>query len=414
MSAWRPCRSFALLAARQVGVHRRAAAEVADRTGDFTATAESAIAGARTVKGLGAEDVVIGRAVAASRTLAERVTGLAAVEARWLAAAAAIPAAGITAGLWLGGNLALDGDLSVGALVAFAGWMALLVDATETLTERLVTRGEARAAASRLTELLPGGDVGGRARPGGTKGVTGPHPLPDHLDVAVDGLVVRRGDRILLRDVDLDVPSGEWLAMAGPTGAGKSTLLRIIAGLDAPLVGTVRLGGVDLADADLLDLRRAVVLVPQGAAPTSGPLADFLRLARPDATDEELWAAVHAASATEVVEALGGLCGVIGDRGMSLSGGQRQRLAVAAAVLCRPRLLCLDDATSALDSPTEAAMLHRLRTELPGCTVLMATHRAGAAAVCDRAVVIADGGVLDASPETVAAALDVGRAGSAP
>ncbi len=403
-----------LLAARQVGVHGRAAAAAAGGRGDYAGAVESAISGVRTVKGLGAEAVVAERAAAASRSLADRVLALASVEARWLAAAAAIPAAGITAGLWFGGNLVLDGEVSVGALVAFAGWMGLLVDATETLTERLVTRGEVGAAAVRLAELLDEGPdrtgASGHGRAATTlapSAAVGDCDLPAALDLAVDGGTARRGPRGVLRDVDLDVAAGAWLAVAGRSGAGKSTLLRVLAGLDRPLVGAVRLGGLDLAAADPVAVRRWVAYVPQGAAPTSGPVGAFLRLACPDATDAELWGAIDAAAATEVVAALGGLDGVIGDRGLTLSGGQRQRLAVAAAVVRRPRLLCLDDATSALDPATEADVLARLRAVLAGTTVVVATHRSAAAAVCDQAVLVADGGVVAASLERVAA--DLGR-----
>ncbi len=218
----------ALLAAGQVGVHGRAAAAAAGGRADDAGVVESAISGARMVKGLGAEAVVADRVAAASRSLTERVLALASVEARWLAAAAAIPAAGITAGLWFGGNLVLDGEVSVGALVAFAGWMGLAVDATETLTERLVTRGEAGAAAVRLAELL--GDEPDRTGASGhgpaatmsaPSSAVGDGDPPVALDLAVDGVVARRGPRVVLRDVDLDVAAGAWLAVVGAQGSGQ-------------------------------------------------------------------------------------------------------------------------------------------------------------------------------------------------
>lgn len=139
---------------RQVGTHGRAAAATAAGAGGYAGAVESSIGGVRTVKGLGAERVVLERALTASEGLRVRVLALARVEASWLAVAAAIPAGGIAVGLWVGGNRVLDGTITVGALVAFAAWMGLLVDATVTFTSRLTARGEALAAADRLAELL--------------------------------------------------------------------------------------------------------------------------------------------------------------------------------------------------------------------------------------------------------------------
>jgi ATP-binding cassette subfamily B protein len=393
----------ALLAARQVGVHNRTAEDTAASTGHYASVVETAVAGARTVKGLGAEAVVAARAERASSTLRDVAVSLARIEARWIAAAAAIPAAGIAAGLWVGGVRAIDGAISVGALVAFAGWMALLVDATETLTERLVTRGEASAAAARLAELIdldadpsPDTDHRGPAIGGPTRG----------LDVTMDGVAVVRGGRTLLTGVDLDAPEGRWLAIVGPTGSGKSSLLRLIAGLDRPALGTVRIGARDVTGWTPDEVRRRVVLVPHSAGPTSGTVGEFLRLAVPDASDVELDAAIDAVRARDVVDMLGGLEGVISERGMTLSGGQRQRLVLAAAFLRRPAVLCLDDATSALDATTEAHVIASLRATLAGTTVVVATHRAAVAAACDRAVIVVDGGVVPSNPEHAASRLE--------
>lgn len=384
----------AALAAVQVGAHGRAAALTAGGSGDYAGTVEAAVAGARTIKGLGAERVVLARATAASATLRDRTLALARVEARWLAAVAAIPAAGIAAGLWVGGTRAIDGTITVGALVAFAGWMGLLVDATTTLTERLVDRGAASAAAGRLAEVLDHQRPPVASRSAGPLATGVVPPAPN--DITVDGVAAQLGGRVVLGYVDIDVPAGGWLAVVGATGSGKSTLLRMMAGLDPPAAGTVRVGGTDLTTLDPTSVRSAVVLVPQGAGPVSGPVADFLRLAAPDATDDELHVALDTAGATDVVGELGGLGGRIGDRGLTLSGGQRQRLALAVAALRRPPVLLLDDTTSALDPTTEAAVLVSLRRQLPGTTVVIATHRATTAAACDSIVLLADGCVVTA------------------
>ncbi|MGQ0615970.1 MAG: ABC transporter ATP-binding protein [Acidimicrobiia bacterium] len=387
----------AVVSAARVGAHGRASAAVADGAGRYAGAVESAIAGIRTIMGLGAEQVALARAGDASDRLRARALALARVEAGWLAVAAAVPAAGLAVGLWTGGTRAIDGVVSVGALVAFAGWMGLLVDATATFAARLVDRGAALAAAGRLAELL---DAPLPRQP------TAPAVATVGNDVAVDGLAARRGAAVVLRGVELDVRAGEWLAVVGATGSGKTTLLRVLAGLDEPALGRVRIGGADLASLDEAARRRAATLVPQNAALVSGALGDVLRLGAPTATDAELLAALDAVAAADVLAELGGLDGRIGDRSLSLSGGQRQRLALAVAVLRRPPVLLLDDTTSALDPATEHRVLAALRDLLPTTTAVVATHRAATAAACDRVVVLADGGVVADDAASVAAVLD--------
>lgn len=285
----------------------------------------------------------------------------------------------------------LEGSLSVGSLVAFAGWMGLLVDATITFSERLTDRGAALAAAVRLAEVLEAGPAADAA--------SGPFREPAGWDLTADGVAARRGDRVVFSNLDLDVGEGEWLAVTGATGSGKTTLLRLLGGLDAPVVGRVRVGGADLAEMDPQVRRRDGAFVPQGASLVSGSVAEVLRLANPQASEDELWRAIRAAGAEDVVAGVGGLEGRIGDRGLTLSGGQRQRIALALALVRRPNLLLLDDTTSALDPGTEARVLKSLREHLPGSTLVISTNRASTARACDRAVVLADGGLLAAEDE---------------
>lgn len=394
----------ALLARHQAGTHHRLAAAVAADTGAYTTTVETSLSGIRAVKGLGAEPAMAARVAVGSERLRWRAIRLADVEGWWLGAAAAIPAAGLAAGLWLGGSRAIESGPSVGALVAFAGWMALLVDATVTLTDRLSARSSALAAAERLGELL-------------VERTTDPPDAvaaPTRRDLSLDRLTVARGDRLVLDGIDLDVPGGSWLGIVGATASGKTTLLRAAAGLAEPTVGRVRIGGVDLRDVSPASRSGLVALVPQNPMLVSGSIADLLRLGAPGALDAELVAAIGAAGATDVLDAAGGLHGVIGDRGLTLSGGQRQRLAIAAAVLVRPPVLLLDDPTSALDPATEIEVLRRLRRELPGTTVVLTTHRDRTAAVCDRVVVLADGGIVDASGADLHALLGIPDRGGQP
>lgn len=388
----------AWLSARQVGRHATAATAVAADSGRYAGAIETAIAGARTIKGLGAETVVITRAGEASRSLGTAALRLARVEAGWVAAASAVPTVGIGLGLWLGGDRVLDGHLSVGAIVAFAGWMGLLVDATGTFTERLVDRGAARASAARIAAVLDPTDHVEEAET--RRSIV----APTGNDVTIDGLVLRRGDRELLAGVDLDLPAGGWLAVIGLTGSGKSTLLRTIAGHERPHLGQVRLGGIP---ASQIHLWRpgTVAHIPQAPTPVSGTLRELLRLAAPDAEDEHLHDVLAAAAASDVADRIGGLDATVGERGLTLSGGQRQRLAIAMALASRPSLLVLDDPSAALDPASERVLLTTLRRCRPDLTVVIATHRPVAAATCDRIVEIADGTLLDVDVEHARARL---------
>lgn len=403
----------AVFAVRQVDEHGRLASEAAGATGGYTGVVESAVVGVRTIKGLGAEGVVLTRAEAAGQSLIAGKLALARSEARWLALAAAIPAAGVVAGLWVGGNKVIDGSMTAGTVVAFAGWMGLLVTGTVTLTQRLVDRGAANAAAERLAEVL--GATGtptpaevGAIRPAGAPGRDG----TGLVEVAMVGATATRGDRTILRDVSIGVAGGTWLALVGPTGGGTSTLLRLLAGLDQPAAGRVLLAGVDIATLAHSELRSAVAFVPQGASVPSGSVREILRVAAPGATDDELAAAVTASAAHDVVAEIGGLDAMVGERGLTLSGGQRQRLALAGAVARRPAVLLLDDTTSALDPATESALLASLRAYLPGTTVVVATHRAATAAACEAAVWVADGVAIELSRDAAVDALVAGGEGS--
>lgn len=370
----------ATAALTRVRPQHRASATMAEATGRYTAVVEEAVSGIRTVQGLGAEPVVLARAARAGGALRVAAMGRERVEASWIAVALFVPAAGTAAGVWLGGLQVIAGALTAGDLLAFVGWMTLLVDAVQTLTDRVISRGRARAAADRLVGLLA-------SRPP----VSGRAPLPAG-DVVFDHVTVERDGRRVLDDVSLTVGRGEWVALVGASGSGKSTLLRLLPRLTDPTSGAVRVGGVALPDVDLADLRRRVAHLGQGPVLLSGTVTENLRLAAPEG---DLGAAVDAAAATDIVDTLGP-DGRVGTGGASLSGGQRQRLALARTLLAGADVLVLDDVTSALDPLTEARVVRGLRSVAPGATVLLATHRLATARAADRIVVLAEGRIVQA------------------
>ena len=210
----------------------------------------------------------------------------------------------------------------------------------------------------------------------------------------------------MLSGVDLAIEPGEVIAVCGPTGAGKTSLLNLLPRFYDPTEGRVLVGGVDLRDLTVEELRAAVALVTQRPILFSIPLRDNLTAARPDAPWHEVVAACEAAGVSHFAAELpDGYDTLIGERGVNLSGGQRQRVALARALIAGARVVVLDDPMSAVDTHTERHLVENLRPALAGRTVLIATQRLSTVEVADRAIVLDDGIVVEAgTPKELLAA----------
>jgi ABC-type multidrug transport system fused ATPase/permease subunit len=205
----------------------------------------------------------------------------------------------------------------------------------------------------------------------------------------------------VLSGVDLRVEPGEVIAVCGPTGAGKTSLLNLLPRFYDPTDGRVLIGGVDVRDVELSELRTAVAIVTQRPILFSIPLRDNLTAARPDAPWDEVVAACEAAGVAHFAAELpDGYDTLIGERGVNLSGGQRQRVALARALVANARVMVLDDPMSAVDTQTERHLVENLRPALTGRTVLIATQRLSTVEVADRAVVLDDGVIVESGTPT--------------
>ncbi len=217
--------------------------------------------------------------------------------------------------------------------------------------------------------------------------------------MAFEGVSFRyggRGDELVLEGIDLTARAGEAVAIVGPSGAGKSSLVGLIPRFFDPVAGRVTLDGVDLRELDLRALRSQVGIVPQETLLFSGSVAENIRYGRPDASDDEVVEAAVAANAHGFISAFPeGYATTVGERGLQLSGGQRQRVAIARALLKNPRILILDEATSSLDSESEAAVQAALERLMDGRTTFVIAHRLSTVVAAHQIVVLAAGRIVE-------------------
>jgi ATP-binding cassette subfamily B protein len=285
-----------------------------------------------------------------------------------------------------GGVLAVaHGALSVGQLVAFVGLYLRLIWPIISLGWLLAVLQEAASASRRIFEVLD-------ARPT-IVDPRSPVPAESGTSLRFDGVRFRYdgADEEVLRGVDLDIRPGETMALVGAVGSGKTTLTALVPRLYDVTGGRVLLGGVDVRDLTLDQLRHAVTTAFEDATLFSASVRENLALGRAGITERDVTEAVEVAQADFVYDLPYGLDTRIGEQGLSLSGGQRQRLALARAVLGRPRVLVLDDPLSALDVHTEALVEAALRRVLSTTTALIVAHRPSTVLLADRVAMLADG-----------------------
>lgn len=311
--------------------------------------------------------------------------------------------------IFFGVPYVMAGEMSTGVLVAASILVSRMLAPLSSITTVLNRWQQAKIAAQSLDQLmkLPVDN------PQEASCVHRPHLRGDYH---VDGATFSYdGENAALTVQTLKIKAGERIAVLGRNGAGKSTLLQALSGLMQPVRGSVLLDGVDLTHIDPVDVRRDVSLLSQNARLFHGTLRENLKLGAPFASDEDLLAALQAAGAWSYVQRLPlGLDHPVQEGGLGLSGGQRQGVVLARLLLRKPRLLLLDEPTTAMDEATERHVIARLR-ELPAeNTLVLATHRMAALDAVDRVIVV-DGGavVMDGPKETVLASLRGNEARSA-
>jgi ATP-binding cassette subfamily B protein len=360
------------------------------RAADVAGVVEEAVSGVRVVKAFGQEERELGRLADAARLLFASRLRMVRIQARLAPTLQALPALGQVAVLGLGGWLALEGRISIGTFLAFSSYLVQLVFPVRMLGALLAFGQQARAGAERIFELLDSTSSVAE-RPDA-------QPLPP-ADGAVEFDGVTFGylrSQPVLRDFTLQVAPGERVAVVGASGSGKSTIALLLPRFYDVQEGAVRIDGVDVRDVTFTSLRRQVGVVFEESFLFSDTVRANIAYGRPDATDEEVETAARAAEAHEfVVELPDGYDTVVGERGLTLSGGQRQRVALARALLTDPRILVLDDATSAIDSRVEEEIHDTLRRLMEGRTTILVAHRRSTLRLAQRIVVVDGGRVVD-------------------
>ena len=288
---------------------------------------------------------------------------------------------------WFGAHMIVAGDLSTGNLMSLLTYCMNILMSLMMLAMIFVMITMASASGKRIAEVIEEkADLVNKENP--VMSVPDGSISFDHVNFAYN----RTSDEPVLKDINLDIKSGETIGIIGGTGSAKSSLVNLISRLYDVTDGSVRVGGVDVRDYDMQILRDQVSVVLQKNVLFSGTILENLRWGDPNATDEECRRACKMACADEFIERMpDGYDTFIEQGGSNVSGGQRQRLCIARALLKKPRILILDDSTSAVDTATDARIRRAFAEEIPGTTKLIIAQRISSVQDCDRIIVMDDG-----------------------
>jgi len=360
--------------------------EVRERVGQNLSTLQEGIAGVRVIQAYAREPEQTKRFVESNRSLFDSHVHSIRVSTWFFGLVEASGVIAVALVVGVGGWLVNRGDVTIGTVIAVVLLVQQLFEPVQQMSQLYNTVQSSAASLNKLFVIL---DTEPEVRPGEQE-------LPGAGELSVHDVDFRYPgtDLPVLHDVSLTVGDGERLALVGPTGAGKSTVAKLIARLYDPTSGAISFGGIDLREATLDSLRERVVVVPQEGFLFSGSIADNIRVARPDASDDDIREALEAIGARDRFEGFPeGIATEVRERGSRLSAGERQLVSLARAALVDPAVLVLDEATSNLDPGTEAIVERALDRLMRGRTTIVVAHRLSTVRRADRIAVV-DGGRL--------------------
>ena len=360
------------------------------REGDVAQIVDEDVGGVRVVKAFGQERRELDRVVDAAQTLYGSRMRAVRLQSRYQPLLSAIPTLGQVAILAFGGWLALRHQISLGTFLAFSTYVAQFAAPARQIAGLLTIAQQARAGVERILQLLdlrPAiADAPGALELGTLRG-----------EIELRDVHLHYGDGApVLRGLNLAIAAGERVALVGPSGSGKSTAALLVSRFHDPDRGAVLVDGRDVREVTLRSLRSQIGVVFEESFLFSDTVRANIAYGQPDASDEAVFAAARAAAADEFISRLPlGYDTMVGERGLTLSGGQRQRIALARAILPDPRVLVLDDATSAVDARIEESIHDALRGVMAGRTTLLVAHRRSTLRLAQRIVVLDRGRVAD-------------------
>jgi ATP-binding cassette subfamily B protein len=293
--------------------------------------------------------------------------------------------------LWFGGQMVMDGSLTIGAIVAFNAYILMLAEPAQQLTGLVNAGGEAAAGAQRVFEVLD-------TQPAIQSPANAVRLESLRGDVEFRDVALKYHDERThsLSGIHLKVEPNQLVALIGPTGSGKTSLVNLIPRFYDVTEGSVLVDGADVREMDLVVLRKQIGIVLQTSLLFSDTIKANIAYGRPDATVDEILAAARAAQAHEFIEGFtNGYDTIVGERGVTLSGGQRQRVAIARALLMNPRILILDDSTSSVDTQTEKLIQAALDTLMEGRTTFVIAHRLSTVRRADLILVMDQGQIVE-------------------
>ena len=349
---------------------------------------QEGISGIGVTKAFGREAREARKAQGVAMDIFEKSMSLARFRSVYLPWLELLPTLTTLGALWLGGLRVASGEMSIGDLVAFTQYLVILYFPLRMTGWFFAELPRASAAAARIVQLLQ--------TPPSVTSPDAPRPLrPGGGEIRFEGVSFSYNGVGVLRDLELSIPAGSSVALFGATGCGKTTLAQLIPRFYDPQAGAISIDGTDVRDLDLTDLRREVAVAFEEPFLFSATIAENIGFGTPHAERSEIVAAAQIADADEFIRKLPeGYDTVVGERGITLSGGQRQRVALARAIVGNPRILILDDATSAVDAITEAHIHAELVEMMEGRTTIVIAHRTSTLLLADRIILLEEGNVL--------------------